>query len=117
VPELHPDTLKDPEILRVSNATQLIDDDHYTKISVGKRWAEVTLRCHDGRSFTSDPRSPRGDRDMPLSDAEISDKFHRFTDPVLGLVRADEIETLSGRFDTLNAAQFSRLLDLCLSAP
>lgn len=117
VPELHPDTLKDPEILRVSNATQLIDDDHYTKISVGKRWAEVTLRCHDGRSFTSEPRSPRGDRDMPLSDAEISDKFHRFTDPVLGLVRADEIETLSGRFDTLNAAQFSRLLDLCLGAP
>ncbi|WP_298862526.1 MmgE/PrpD family protein [uncultured Sulfitobacter sp.] len=117
VPELQPGTLQDPEILRVSRATHLIDDDHYTKISVGKRWAEVTLRCHDGRNFTSRPRSPRGDRDMPLSDVEISDKFHSFADPVLGRARADEIENLSGRFDSLDAGEFSRLLDLCLSAP
>ncbi len=117
VPELQPETLKDAEILRVSKAAQLIDDDHYTKISVGKRWAEVTLRCHDGRSFTSEPRSPRGDNDQPLSDAEISDKFHRFSDPVLGRARADEIEDLSGRFDSLDAGEFSRLLDLCLDAP
>ena len=117
VPELQPESLKDVEILRVSDATQLIDDEHYTKISVGKRWAEVTLRCHDGRSFTSDPRSPRGDRDLPLSDAEISEKYHRFTDPILGRTRADALEDLSGRFDSLNASDFGRLLDLCLNAP
>ncbi|MEH6646222.1 MmgE/PrpD family protein [Sulfitobacter sp.] len=116
VDELSPDTLNDPDILRVSTATNLIDDDHYTKISVGKRWAEVTLRTTDGREFTSEPRSPRGDTDQPLSDAEISDKFHRFSDPVLGRAKADEIEDLSSRFDTLDAVQFSRLLDLCLSA-
>jgi len=117
VDELSPDTLNDPDILRVSTATNLIDDDHYTKISVGKRWAEVTLRTNDGRAFTSAPRSPRGDTDQPLSDAEISDKFHRFSDPVLGRTRANELENLSGRFDTLDAVQFTRLLDLCLSAP
>jgi 2-methylcitrate dehydratase PrpD len=117
VAELAPETLQDPEVLRVSNATQLIDDDHYTKISVGKRWAEVTIRTTDGRAFTSDPRSPRGDRDQPLSDTEISDKFHRFADPVLGRARADEIEDLSGRFDSLDASDFARLLDLCLSLP
>jgi len=117
VAELAPETLQDPEVLRVSNATQLIDDDHYTKISVGKRWAEVTIRTTDGRAFTSDPRSPRGDRDQPLSDTEISDKFHRFADPVLGRARADEIEDLSGQFDSLDASDFARLLDLCLSLP
>lgn len=117
VTELQPETLTDPEILRISNATQLIDDDHYTKISVGKRWAEVTIRCKDGRVFTSDPRTPRGDRDIPLSDAEISDKFHSFSDPVLGRQRANEIEDLSGRFDSLSAAEFAHLLDLCHSAP
>lgn len=117
VPELRPETLSDTEILRVSNATQLIDDPHYTKISVGKRWAEVTLRSTNGRSFTSNPRSPRGDRDLPMSDAEISEKFHRFSDPVLGRERANEIEHLTGRFDSLDAGDFSRLLDLCLSAP
>jgi 2-methylcitrate dehydratase PrpD len=117
VAELQPETLSDPEILRVSTATQLIDDDYYTKISVGKRWAEVTLRTADGRAFTSAPRSPRGDRDQPLSDAEISEKFHRFADPVLGRARAEELSDLTGRFDSLRAGDFSRLLDLCLSAP
>lgn len=117
VPELAAETLNDPDIHRVSRATTLIDDDHYTKISVGKRWAEVTLRTTDGRAFTSEPRTPRGDTDQPLSDAEISEKFHRFSDPVLGRAKADEIEELSGRFDVLDADQFRRLLDLCLSAP
>ena len=117
VAELQPNTLQDPEILRVSTAMQLIDDDHYTKISVGKRWAEVTIRTTEGRAYTSAPRSPRGDRDQPLSDLEISEKFHLFTDPVLGIARANEIEDLTGRFDSLDAMGFKRLLDLCLSAP
>ncbi len=117
VAELQPETLRDPEILRISTATQLIDDDHYTRISVGKRWAEVTLHTTYGQVFTSAPRSPRGDRDDPLSDAQISDKFHLFADPVLGEARAAELEDLSGRFDTLDAGDFSRLLTLCLSAP
>jgi 2-methylcitrate dehydratase PrpD len=117
VRELQPETLNDPEILRVSKATQLIDDDHYTKISVGKRWAEVTLRTTDGRAFKSAPRSTRGDRDQPMNDAEIVDKFHRFADPVLGRARAEELADLSRRFDSLDAGDFSRLLDICLSAP
>ncbi|MBV1865495.1 MAG: MmgE/PrpD family protein [Rhodobacteraceae bacterium] len=117
VPELAPQTLQDPDILRISRATKLIDDDHYTKISVGKRWAEVTLVLQDGTRHQSPPRSPRGDTDMPLSDAEISDKFHLFSDPVLGRARANEIEDLSGRFDSLNGLEFSRLLDLCTNAP
>lgn len=117
VSELQPDTLTDPEILRVSQAVELIDDDHYTKISVGKRWAEVTIRTQDGRAFSSPPRSPRGDRDQPLSDAQISDKFHLFSDPVIGQDRANELEALSGRFDSLDAVEFRRLMDLCLTAP
>ena len=67
VPELATDTLQDPEILRISQNTNLIDDPHLTAISVGKRWAEVTIILHDGRRFDAAPRSPRGDTDMPLS--------------------------------------------------
>ncbi|SLN44368.1 MmgE/PrpD family protein [Falsiruegeria litorea R37] len=117
VPELAPETLTDPDILRLSRATTLIDDPHFTKISVGKRWAQVTLVLQDGTRLTSEPRTPRGDTDLPLSDREISDKFHLFADPVLGRTRADEIEDLSTRFDSLSAQEVSRLLDLCLNAP
>ncbi len=116
IEELAPRTLQDPEILRISRATTLIDDDHFTAISVGKRWAEVTLVLQDGTRLTSEPRTPRGDTDLPLSDSEISEKFHLFTDPVLGRPRASEIEDLASRFDTLDTAGFARLLDLCLTA-
>lgn len=117
VPELTNDTLQDPDIQRISKATQLIDDPHYTKISVGKRWAEVSMTLTDGRTISAAPRTPRGDTDMPLSDQDISEKFHLFTDPVLGRTRADEIETLSTGFDALSAVDLMRLNELCLTAP
>lgn len=117
VPELAAETLQDPEIQRVSDAVTLIDDPHFTKISEGKRWAQVTIRTKDGRSFEDTPRTPKGDNDIPLSDAEISNKFHLFADPVLGRARADEIEALSSQFDSLSADDMDRLMDLCLTAP
>lgn len=115
VPELATDTLQDPEILRISQNTHLIDDPHLTAISVGKRWAEVSIILYDGRRFDAAPRSPRGDTDMPLSDAEIAEKFHLFADPVLGQSRANEIEMLTANFDSLKQPDFARLLDLCLT--
>lgn len=117
VAELAEDTLRDPDILRVSRATTLVDDPHFTRISDGKRWAQVTLTLHDGQRVTDAARTPRGDADLPLSDAAISAKFHGFADPVLGHVRAAQLEDLSGRFDSLDTADFSALLDLCLAAP
>ncbi|MEW9918583.1 MmgE/PrpD family protein [Marimonas sp. MJW-29] len=117
VPDLAPETLQDPDILRVSDSIRLIDDAHFTKISQGKRWAQVTIHTTDGHSFEDQPRTPKGDNDLPLSDAEISEKFHLFTDPVLGRDRADEIEGLSTRFDSLSADDFARLIDVCLTAP
>ncbi|MDW3221943.1 MAG: MmgE/PrpD family protein [Paracoccaceae bacterium] len=117
VSELAESTLRDADILRLSTATQLVDDPHFTKISDGKRWAQVTLSLKDGRRVTSAPRTPRGDTDLPLSDLEISEKFHLFADPVLGATRANEIETLTNAFDTLEPDGFRRLMDLCLSAP
>lgn len=114
--ELSPETLSDPDIGRVSQATTLVDDPHFTKLSVGKRWAQVVLTHRNGNVFTSNPRTPRGDTDMPLRDAEISQKFHLFADPVLGAHRANEIENACARYDTLDSSGFARLLDLVLDA-
>ena len=116
VPELAPDTLQDPAIQAISNRIHLIDDPHLTKISQGKRWAQVTIQTTDGRVLEDPPRTPRGDTDLPLSDQEISQKFHLFADPVLGEARATELEALCGGFDALDAAGIGRLLDLCCGA-
>lgn len=117
VAELAESTLHDADILRLSTATQLVDDPHFTKISDGKRWAQVSMLLKDGRRVTSAPRTPRGDTDLPLADTEITEKFHLFADPVLGVARASEIETLTAAFDMLKPEEFNRLLDLCLNAP
>ncbi|MDF1726400.1 MAG: MmgE/PrpD family protein [Sulfitobacter sp.] len=114
VPELSTETLSDPAIGAMSDRITLIDDPHFTKISDGKRWAQVTIHTTDGRTLEDQPRTPKGDRDLPLTDAEISEKFHLFADPVIGKERAIELEHLSGTFDTLNESDFARLLDLCL---
>ena len=117
VPELTADTLTDPTIQAISNRITLIDDPHLTEISQGKRWAQVTIVTKDGRRLEDAPRTPRGDTDLPLSDSDISEKFHLFADPVLGEARATELEELSGAFDTLDATGVRRLLDLCCAAP
>ncbi|MDQ3673216.1 MAG: MmgE/PrpD family protein, partial [Gemmatimonadota bacterium] len=75
VDELRPDVLEDPEIRRVAALTDLVETDHYTKISIEKRWADVVLTTTDGRVLQSGPRTPKGDPDDPLPDAEISEKF------------------------------------------
>ena len=111
------ETLQDPEILRISTATQLIDDPHLTQISEGKRWAQVSLRLLDGRIYQSPPQSPRGDVDMPLTDVEISQKFHLFADPILGRQNAEILENLCANFDQLDAPGLQSLLELVLNKP
>ena len=113
VSELSQEALHDPDILRVSRATHLIDDAEMTRISTDKRWAQVSFVLKDGRKIESASRTPRGDADMPLTDREISLKFHSLATPSLGAPRADEIEALSSQFDTLGVKDFYHLLNLC----
>ena len=115
--ELQQATLQDPEILRISRAVKLIDDPVLTARSVQKRWAAVDLITRDSERFSAEPRFPRGDADLPLSDAEISDKFYGFARPVLGEDRATKLHALTTAFDSLGPADFSDLLTLCLAAP
>ena len=113
--ELTPEALQDPAIQRISRSVRLIDDPELTARSVQQRWAAVTLVTVDGARFEAKPRTPRGDRGMDLTDVEISEKFHVFADEMLGRERADRIEDLSGRFDSLDADGLRALLDLCLA--
>lgn len=109
--ELSPDVLEDPEIQRISRATELVDDDHLTKISVGKRWAAVTLFMRDGRELIAPPRTPRGDPDDPLGDADFAEKYRLLACPVLGVDRAEGIVDRALRFDELTDGGFRDLLD------
>ena len=117
VPELDISALSDPAILRISTATSLIDDPHLTQISDGKRWAQVSILMRDGTRHEAAPRTPRGDTDLPLSNKEISDKYHLFADPIIGAETAGRIETLCAGFDYLDAGGVQGLLDIILQKP
>ena len=68
-------------------------------------------------AYEAAPRTPRGDADLPLSDREISDKYHLFADPILGGEIAERIENLCAEFDQLDASGVQGLLDIILRKP
>lgn len=57
VAEFDAATLRDPDILRISRNTHVIDDPHLTKISDGKRWAAVSIKTHDRWQFNAPARA------------------------------------------------------------
>lgn len=113
--ELSHAVLEDQEIRRISNAIDLVETEHYTRISVGKRWADVTLTLKDGREIMSEPRTPKGDRDNPLSEDELHRKYVNFTNGLIAQVRADEMEAMALSFDRLDKEGFSRLIDMIVA--
>lgn len=113
--ELLPEILQDEEIRRISNATELVETEHYTRISVGKRWADVTLYLTDGREIMSEPRTPKGDRDNPMSAEEFHRKYANFTDGLIAKGRADEMEAMALSFDALDRDGLSRLIDMTVA--
>ena len=117
VPELDISALSDPAILRISTATSLIDDPHLTQISDGKRWAPVSILMRNGTRHEAAPCAPRWDTDLPLSNKEISDKYHLFADPIIEAETAGRIETLCTDFDYLDVGRVQGLLDIILRKP
>ena len=92
--ELSAAVLEDPEIRRISMATTMHETEVYNaKADLGERWADVTLNLFNGARIKSKAYQPKGDPDLPLSDKEISEKFHGFAGSVVGKKRATTIET------------------------
>jgi 2-methylcitrate dehydratase PrpD len=68
--------LLDPQVLRLSNIIELVEEPRYSKLFPAERWAEVEIETADGRVLRSGPAVARGSAENPLSDAEISAKFY-----------------------------------------
>lgn len=54
----------------------------------GRRAARVTITAHDGRTGSHLQPTRKGDPELPLSDADLDDKFIELAGPVVGEVRA-----------------------------
>ena len=92
----------------------LAEDDEFSRRFPAERWARVRIGLADGRSLVSEPAQARGGPEHPLSDEEISAKYHEMAEPVLGQRRSSRIAALAGSLP-VDATALPALIDELLS--
>ncbi len=105
--------LRDEAVVRLAERVALVADPQFSARFPAERIAQVTLVLDDGTALRSEPTTARGGTDSPLSDAEVSAKFHRLATS-LPSGRRHRIEDEVGRLDC--GANVSALLDAVLEA-
>jgi 2-methylcitrate dehydratase PrpD len=97
--------LHDPAILDMTHRIVLIENPGFTRMFPSQRVAKVAIECIDGPIVTSDPTQARGDPERPLSDREVSEKFHRLAANLAPARRRrieDAIDAIDRTPDALN---------------
>jgi 2-methylcitrate dehydratase PrpD len=109
--DIHERALADPRILRLVDATRLIERSEYNSVFPAERIADVTVILEDGRRLASPPTNTRGDPGRSLSDEELRAKYAALAERALGRERSDAIAVA---IDNLERAEvdFSHLIDL-----
>lgn len=92
--EVSDESLRNKDVLRLSNSMKLIENENYNAVFPEQRYAHVVIELNSGERLTSDRHTARGDPEDHFSMDEIQAKFHAFADPVIGEKRASEIETI-----------------------
>lgn len=109
--DLTAQALQDADILRLSHATTMRENDEANAVFPLTRLARVTLTLTDGRRVQSDWHQPRWDHDAPPTALELHDKFNGLAGPVLGRGGA---ANLGARIMSMETRPLSELLDpLC----
>jgi 2-methylcitrate dehydratase PrpD len=79
-----PDRLNDPQLRALMAKIELVADPALSKSFPRQRAARVEIETVDGRKLAHFQETRKGDPEMPLTDAELNDKFLELTTPVLG---------------------------------
>lgn len=107
--------LTDPEIRKLAASMTVRESPAYTAGFPAVRRAQVTVTLNDGQVLTADASVAKGDPASPLTAAELADKFHAYSQPVLGRQRSDRIEAAVAALPAPGGAR--RLIDDVLRAP
>ena len=99
--------LSDPLVRTLIDRMDVVEDPELTAIFPEKWACRVTVRLKDGSTFEAQVDIPKGEPGNPMTPDEVSEKFHRLADPVLG---KDNAEALEKVFEALpGAPDVSRL--------
>ena len=83
--------LSEPGVLAMSERVRLIEAKDLNARFPAERYARARFRLADGAVLESDAIPARGDPERPLSDAEITEKFHELADEPLGRREAESL--------------------------
>jgi 2-methylcitrate dehydratase PrpD len=78
------DRIADPAIRGLMGKTTLSEDPAMTATFPNMRSARVLITMQDGRQVEHFQPHRKGDPELPLSDAELNDKFRELVSPVIG---------------------------------
>ena len=79
-----PEALANPTIRDIAAKVEHMVDPECDAAFPRRRSAKVTVETRDGQRFSHYAQTRKGDPDLPLSDAELDEKFFELTGDVLG---------------------------------
>jgi 2-methylcitrate dehydratase PrpD len=86
-----PDRLNDPQLRGLMTKIELSADPELSKAFPRQRAARVEIETADGRKLSHFQETRKGDPELPLSDAELDDKFLELVAPVIGKAGASAL--------------------------
>ncbi|WP_339850901.1 MmgE/PrpD family protein [uncultured Nisaea sp.] len=95
-----PEALANPAIRDIAAKVEHMVDPECDAAFPRRRSAKVTVETRDGQRFSHYAQTRKGDPDLPLSDAELDEKFFELTGDVLGAA-AGPLRDALWRIDTL----------------
>lgn len=85
--------LQDQSVQQLSQSIQLHEVARYNREFPQRRISEVSIALNDGRQLESGPTEALGDPEIPLNDAQLTEKFRLFAQPVLSRHRTEQLLT------------------------
>ena len=109
--EISGDNLSHPDVLRLSAAVELIDDDYFNDRFPAERLSRVIIETADGSSYDSGVVQPLWDLSAPPTDDELRGKFRTIAHHYLQPAIADELENAVWNIESLaDVTEINRLL-------
>ena len=103
-----PDRLNDPQLRALMAKVELSADPEFSRTFPRQRAARVEIETTDGRKLTHVQETRKGDPELPLTDAELNDKYMELTAPVLGDAGARALLNDLWALETLETVEFDR---------
>jgi 2-methylcitrate dehydratase PrpD len=102
-----PARLADPATQALMAKTDVAIDPACDAAFPGARSAKVEITLTTGQTLHQHQATRHGDPDDPLTDAELTDKFHELTTPAIGPQAAESLLAQLWRVDSLSDVRFA----------